>query len=373
LISKKVTAQERTRVTLIIIESSSVPWNISRHIAEFHKYRLVEKKEKFMHLVFVHIGTAKASHLYFNIKRVIKLFPELKVTLIYSETSFIKKWSDLPINFYKYTEKNDTSHILNNLAHDAKFRMNFWRYSIERLYALAEWHSINPDQKLLHLESDILIMPNFPLEKIEKVNQISWCSFNNSHDVASVVYSPSITETNWMLTELELLLMENSTLTDMTGLRKLKEKFPDKVGYLNSGEAIALFGGVIDAAPYGMWLCGRDPRNHKGVTRRFLELPESDIDPSDVSYHYGYKSYLRINRSGGSGFSLFNLHVHSKHKAIFRNHWGPVVFLYAITSKVKFPKYWFSLTVFAQLASDSVHRNGIKGSWRALTNLLHYR
>ena len=326
-----------------------------------------------MHLVFVHIGTAKASHLYFNIKRVVKLFPELKVTLIYSETSFITKWNDLPINFYKYTEKLDTSHILNNLAHNAKFRMNFWRYSIERLYALAEWHSIHPDQKLLHLESDILIMPNFPLEKFEIVDQISWCSFNNSHDVASIIFSPSNNDTIWMLNELELLLIEDSTLTDMTGLRKLKEKFPDRAGYLNSGGAIAFFGGVIDAAPYGMWLCGRDPRNHKGVTKRFLELPESDINPNSVSFHYGYKSYLRIKKSEGSEFSLFNLHVHSKQKAIFKNHWRLVMRAYVITSKIQFPKHWFSLTAFAQLSSDSVHRNGIKGSWKAVRNLFNYR
>jgi hypothetical protein len=122
--------------------------------------------------------------------------------------------------------------------------MNFWRYSIERLYALAEWHSVNPDQKLLHLESDIFIMPNFPIEKLEMVNHISWCSFNNSHDVASLVFSPSNSDTSWMLNELEEILIENSSLTDMTGLRKLKEKFPDKAGYLNTGEAISFLGGV---------------------------------------------------------------------------------------------------------------------------------
>jgi hypothetical protein len=251
--------------------------------------------------------------------------------------------------------------------------MNFWRYSIERLYALAEWHSINPDQKLLHLESDILIMPNFPLEKIEVIKQISWCSFNHSHDVASIIYSPSNTDTNWMLNELELLLIEDSTLTDMTGLRKLKEKFPHRTSYLNSGEEVAYLGGAIDAAPYGMWLCGRDPRNHKGVTRRFLELPESDINPNSVTFHYGHKSHLRIKKSEGPELSLFNLHVHSKHKAIFRNHWRLVMRAYVITSKIQFPKRWFSLTAFVQLSSDSVHRNGIKGSWKAVRNLFNYR
>ena len=326
-----------------------------------------------MHLVFVHLGTAKAGHLYFNIKRATEIFPELKITLIYSESSFIQNWNALPINYYKYTEKKENSHILNNLSHNVKFRMNFWRYSIERLYALAEWHSKNPDQKLLHLESDILIMPNFPLGKLETIDQISWCSFNQSHDVASVIFSPSATNTNWMLNELEMVLMEDSTLTDMTGLRKLKEKHPDKTRYLNSGEAIAFFGGVIDAAPYGMWLCGRDPRNHKGVTRRFMELPESDINPSAVSYHYGHKSNLKIRNSGGSEFSLFNLHVHSKQKAIFRNHWRLVMFFYIITSKVQFPTHWFSLSAFAQLASDSFHRNGIKGSWRAVRNIINHK
>ena len=326
-----------------------------------------------MHLVFVHLGTARASHLYFNIKRAVKLFPELKITLIYSESSFIRNWRALPINYYKYTEKKATSHILNNLTHNPKFRMNFWRYSIERLYALAEWHSINSDQKLLHLESDILMMPNFPLEKFEMIQQVSWCSFNHSHDVASVIFSPSVSDTNWMLNELELALMEDSTLTDMTGLRKLKEKFPNRITYLNSAEAIASLGGVIDAAPYGMWLCGRDPRNHKGVTRRFLELPESDIDPSDVRYHYGYKNDLRIKKSEGQEISLFNLHVHSKQKAIFRNHWRLVMWFYVLTSKFQFPKYWFSFVAFAQLASDSSRRNGVKGSWKAIKNLLNYR
>ena len=312
-----------------------------------------------MHFVIIHLGSAKARHLRPNLQRLSYLFPEIPITLIYSDLSFFREYQDLPIYFYKYTEHNDKSHILNNLNHNSKFRNNFWRYSIERLFALADWHSLHTDARVLHLESDILIMPNFPVEKFELVKTISWCSFSESHDVASIVFSPSHLETAWMAKEIESMLIDDSTLTDMTALRRLKLKHPKKIDYLNSQSAIEIFGGIFDAAPFGMWLCGRDPRNHKGVTRRFLALPESDLDPSTAKFTLGKEGNLEIELLGKQATKLFNLHIHSKQKVIFKKNWRAVIALYVFTSRIKFPNFWFSPSSFFQLLRDALERHGV--------------
>ena len=335
--------------------------------------RLRQRLGESMHFVFVHLGVAKAEHLRPNLKRLQRLFPQIPVTLIYSDLNFLSDYQDLPVLFHRYTESKDSTHILNNLSHNSNFRNNFWRYSIERLFALSEWHDINTEAKMLHLESDILIMPNFPIEKFESIETISWCSFSESHDVASIVYSPSHLETRWMTLELEKLLREDPTLTDMTGLRKLVLKFPNRSSYLNSKAAYEMFGGIFDAAPFGMWLCGRDPRNYKGITRRFMSLPESDIDPSSASFTFGRKSYLSVKLQGKNLTHLFNLHIHSKQKVIFGQNWRLVIALYVLTSRIKFPNTWFSPMCFLKLLINSFRRNGMQNFWIQIRALNPYK
>jgi hypothetical protein len=311
-----------------------------------------------MHLVFVHLGSAKARHLRPNIERARRLFPDIPITLIYSESDFVKEYTMLDVNFYQYHQISDENHILSNLSHNSNFRKNFWRYSIERLYALEHWHSKNPSEKIIHIESDILIMPNFPFVKFSSLRNLGWCSFNETHDVASIIYSPNSVETKWMVEELNNLLTSNPSLTDMTGLRRLKEAFPDRSIYLNSDPGIKILGGFLDAAPFGMWLCGRDPRNHRGVTRRFMTLPESNIDPSKYVITFNSETKLMLESIGNSPISLFNLHVHSKQKSIFGKRWQTVLMFHVYSAKLGLPRSWFSPMAFLQLSSDYVYRNG---------------
>lgn len=326
-----------------------------------------------MHLVFVHLGTAKARHLRPNIERTKRLFPDVPITLIYSEPKFIREYTNLGINIYQYRQTPDENHILSNLTHNPKFRENFWRYSIERFYSLEEWHSKNPSEKIIHIESDILIMPNFPFTKFNSLKILGWCSFNETHDVASVVYSPNFSETKWIVEEINQLLISNPSLTDMTGLRQLKLAFPDRSMYLNSETGIKILGGVLDAAPFGMWLCGRDPRNHGGITRRFMKLPESDIDPSQYAITFNSKTKLMLENNINSPVSLFNLHVHSKQRVLFGRRWQMTLRFHIYTSKLRFPRSWFSPSAFLALASDYVYRNGRSSLPILLKRIINYK
>jgi hypothetical protein len=326
-----------------------------------------------MHLVFVHLGNAKARHLRPNIKRAKRLFPDIPITLIYSETKFIRQYTSLGVNFYQYRQISDENHILSNLSHNSKFRNNFWRFSIERLYALEQWHSKNPSEKIIHVESDILIMPNFPFTKFSSLNILGWCSFNQTHDVASIIYSPNFSETKWLIKELNQLLISDPSLTDMTALRHLKIAFPDRSMYLNSNAGIKILGGALDAAPFGMWLCGRDPRNHWGVIRRFMKLPESEIDPSQYIVSFNSETELMLESISSSPMFLFNLHVHSKQKALFGKQWQATLKFYVYTSKLKFLRSWFSPRAFLQLASDYVNRNGRKSLLILIKRIANYK
>lgn len=326
-----------------------------------------------MHLVFVHLGSAKAEHLQPNIARTKKLFPEIPITLIYSDVELIRGFESLGIQLFKYLEVSHKDHILNNLLHNSKFRSNFWRYSIERLYALEQFHSENPTEKVVHLESDILIMPNFPFSRFDAIDKLAWCRFNQTHDVASVMYSPNHLETKWMLQEIDKFLTSDPSLTDMTVLRRLKLAFPSNSIYLNSEAGEKILEGVIDAAPFGMWLCGRDPRNHSGITRRFMKMPESEIDPSEYNFKFNSKTYLTVRRKNYASQSLFNLHLHSKQKTLFGNRWKLVLNLHIFTSKLGFPSSWFSLRAFIQLVHDYVKRHGRKSLLNFMKRLLNYR
>jgi hypothetical protein len=310
-----------------------------------------------MHLVFVHLGNAKARHLRPNIERTKRLFPEVPITLIYSEPEFIRNYNNLGIDFHHYREVSEENHVLTNLSHNSKFRNNFWRYSIERIYALEQWHSENPSAKVIHLESDILLMPNFPFFEFNSINVLGWCSFNDTHDVASIMYSPNYVETKWLIEELNQTLIKDPSLTDMTGLRCLKMSFPERALYLNSEAGSRILGGLLDAAPFGMYLCGRDPRNYSGFTRRFMNLPESQLDPGQYVFSFDNKKNLMVKSPQALTSKLFNLHVHSKQKSIFGNRWRFSLKLLVITAKYKFPRRWFSPRAFLELAIDFFQRN----------------
>ena len=76
------------------------------------------------------------------------------------------------------------------------------------------------------------------------------------------------------------------------------------------------FNGIFDAAPIGMWMIGQDPRNHRGILRRYIDMNESYIHPGRTKY------YLRDSSiTNSQGVSIFNLHIHSKEEKYFGRNW----------------------------------------------------
>lgn len=303
--------------------------------------------------VFVHLGPANARHLWANIRRFNEIFPDQPTAIIFSDTRHIKEVNANKNEIYIYRSTLEDDLTLNSLAHNMNFRQGFWRYSIERFYALRKFHELNPSSSLLHLESDVLALPGFPFESFQRIKNLAWEKFNDTHDVSAVMYLRNPEDTNWLTEKLTSALSQSENLTDMTALSLLSNKFPERISLLprtSHDEDFQIFKGIFDGAPIGMWLNGRDPRNHRGFIKRYLPLPEADVDASQLQYKCNADGSIIAINSVGDHFNIYNLHIHSKRLALFGPQWKLFLGIDINTSSQRHLGVWFSPLVFLRLS-----------------------
>jgi hypothetical protein len=303
-----------------------------------------------LELVFVRLGPRRNSYLNSNIIRLRKLFPDLSISVIEDEVSR-RKSKQLPgVNYHLYVNQN-ARNFNNAKSHKSKlFREGFWNLTSERLFAVLDYKTSNPGKSVLHIESDVLLFPNFPFADFVELKLISWCCFNESKDVASLFYLPANSDVSWLKSELQNEFVQNSEATDMTALSNISRQNMDKVRIFPSLSSLSIsqlanprnlnvlnnldrlmqleshFSGIFDPAAIGMWLCGMDPENHHGKLllhdKTMLENGDSFINPSALSYKLdsGGNLYFMNNESW---IPIYNLHVHSKNRKILSVCWIP--------------------------------------------------
>ena len=297
--------------------------------------------------VFIHLGKKIPKHFWLNIQRHLDLFPKIGIAVILnSEEEFFNKLEG-KIIFYKYTRGEEAHRDFTNLATDQAFRSGFWIYSLERLYALREFHLVYPDAHLMHIESDVTLFENFPYDSFAKIDKLAWCRYNRSMDVAALLFSPSPKTSNWLIERVRAELTLNNNHTDMSVLSVISHSHPSKVLILPSAtkripeminansnlsdkelQEISVnekyFGGIFDPAAMGMWLMGQDPKNHYGITRfhvtDFILNGDSYVDPSHIEYRLSPEGKLSV-AMGEIVTQIFNMHVHSKSITSFGADW----------------------------------------------------
>jgi len=301
-----------------------------------------------MKLVFVHLGKRKAWYLKANVNRLRMTFPDLKIVVIHDSLSRQMVQRIKGVEFYDYESAREDLEDAAEFNQNERFRQGFWRLTTERLFALIQYHKSNQSDSILHIESDVLLFPNFPFETFSTLNQISWCRFNESKDVASILFLPDLAESKWFERELIRQFKINPETTDMNTLSVISALHSEKVGMLPSlpdfekntlqnrnnqkinthfvelSHQYERFGGIFDPAAIGMWLCGIDPENTHGALvlhdPSFLHNGDSFVDPSGAHFvvsdegNLFFKNKLEL-------VPVFNLHVHSKDKKIFSDEW----------------------------------------------------
>jgi hypothetical protein len=326
-------------------------------------------------IVFVHLGDAESPHLWANVSSILRLHPNINIDIVLSSQKIKKINHDLRIKYFTYSPKKEVTEILDKLENDTSYRHNFWRHSTERLIAVAEHQSNFPNDSLLHLESDVFLLPQFPFHQFESITKLCWSKFEKSRDVGAVLFVPNPLQARWLKDKILESLQISAQLNDMVILNYISTKYPNQVYILPSThsnksflfikdtdmtkeERVAMssnydhFTGVFDGAAIGIWLTGSHPINSFGITKRYdtwtLLQNHTYIDPSKVTYEFSKDKGLWIN-DGGRKVQIFSLHIHSKNLTIFQEKWDLVLDKFTKESNAKKIRRSFSFWIFVHL------------------------
>lgn len=326
--------------------------------------------------VYVHLGPEIPQHLVLNIERHKGLFPSQNIVLISSE-NWERKLPNEVENFVIPIEELDND-LFNEMSKhlDFTFRKGFWQFTIQRLFVLEKLHLQYPSRSMLHIESDVILMPNFPWKKFENLPYLAWLPVNAESDIAALVFSPKLKRTAELVEYLVRFASLNPNTNDMLALRHFAVMNPDKHRYLPSttnqtlrkdqtnplpeGLSISNFGGVFDPLAFGMWNFGQDPKNFFGIRRRYFLDKSHFLDPSKTSL-----SYTKSELVDSDNIRVFNLHLHSKNLKLFCNNWEASLNNGLREAKSEKNKYNFNPKIFISLMKE----NGSKSTlWELLAN-----
>jgi hypothetical protein len=282
--------------------------------------------------VYIHLGGDLPKHLILNLKRHRDIFPDQEIVLVSSENWEDKITAGIENLVLSLDELQPSIFKAMSNYHNFDFRNGFWKYTLQRLFALEAIHSKYPEQQLLHIESDVLIMPNFPWDRFELIDKLAWLPVNSESDIAALLFLPNLEATLFFIDYLCEHARENPETTDMFALKSFAVNNPKKHYYLPSYHSetksnieqiskfnvvpTKIFDGIFDPIAYGIWNFGVDPKNLFGIRRRYFIDSSHFVDASKVRLLYTESKLM-----DSSGTELYNLHIHSKNISLFQKNW----------------------------------------------------
>jgi len=282
--------------------------------------------------VYVHLGPNLPKHLKLSLSRHLQLFPSQDLVLITSHDQYF----DLPAEVEQFKVDTDTleAELFKAMSQelDFNFRKGFWKYTLQRFFAIGEFHKANPSRCVTHIESDVLLMPNFPWEKFAQYEKLAWLRVNSEIDVAAVVHFPTLDLTREFTKEIYRLARLKPWTNDMLvlhdaakNLKSLHEYLPSLTSF-NRHEGVSLsaineshlryFAGIFDPLNLGLWYFGQDPKNSFGLRKRYIGDESHDLNP--VHTKLKYESGVLSDKNGTE---IFSLHIHSKLLPLFGPNW----------------------------------------------------
>ena len=328
-----------------------------------------------MQIVFAHFYSRLPRHLVLNLKRTISLFPEHEVCLITDQDPDQIHIPDLQI--IKYNPSPNWHKIERNLSHPADFRNNFWFISLARFIAIAE-SSKESSKPILHIESDVLLAPDFPFELFLTLKEdFAFPIVSRDLAIASCLYIKNGYAAEELARFTMNSVLSNNSTTDMYILKDFVNQHPEKVqvipsapyqpsAFQNSSEeflnqtksAISHFHGIFDGFDIGRFLFGDDPRNDRGFSvlrrndsRTYLDVSKIDLLVTEERDFPSVRNSLDF-----SVLPIYSLHIHSKKLDFFRENYSNKSIKKAVLKSKNKSKRVFSFSIFLKSLILAVHR-----------------
>jgi hypothetical protein len=319
--------------------------------------------------VYVHLGPDLPPHLKWSLDRHQHLFPNQELVLITSHDQHF----DLPEGIKQFKVNTDEleTELFDAMSKnlDFDFRKGFWKYTLQRFFAVGEFHKVYSNRILTHIESDVLLMPNFPWQKFTEFKKLAWLKVNSKIDVAAIVHFPTLDKTLKFLEEISQFSRMNPDTNDMLALHEVAVNLKHLHEYLPSltpsnaynaenfgsleERTLSDFGGIFDPLNLGLWYFGQDPKNSFGLRKRYVGDTSHDLNPihAKLKFHAGVLSDI-------SGVSIFSLHIHSKHLPLFGKDWESSLEIGLVQALTEKRRYSFHLnSLFLALRGRKIRQN----------------
>lgn len=264
------------------------------------------------------------------------MYKNYQITLLTDQKPLNFQQSNISITTIQ--QDNTWRKIENQLTHPRKFRNNFWFTSLIRFIEIAKF-GLECNEKILHIESDVITSSDLPLTKFESIKQsLAFPLFNNEMGIASLLFVNEAHGAQLLLNECLTAVRNNSRTTDMLILGLIATKFPNKVMILPSfieannmlrtedidfrekiTQNIAKFGGIFDGLEIGQFMFGEDSRNNRGLKVLRRVNPYSNLNVLSSEYRFKRNRDFPYLIDQNQNLSpLYSIHIHSKNKRAFQ-------------------------------------------------------
>jgi len=305
-------------------------------------------------IVIVYLNNRLPKYAIRNLVYLELTFPERNIYVVVSQQRHAKKPHKLRrTNFVHVKEIEKYLADLRAVTiHPQTFRNDFWNLTIARFFALESFMVEMGTKSIFHIEADVLLAPYFPFSRLEKLEKcIAFPRVSSKSAAASVFYVQDIKVLRTLNHFMKVSLLENPNLTDMGLLSDFSSKYKRLYVPLYSGAQAPLeeIEGIFDAATFGIFLTGGDPRNNRGRIQTFRDIEDHDAKPSEYVYYFSNDDRL-IAKNSSQEFEIQNLHIHSKNSKYFQKSWPSRRLIIQVEKSTYGPRTEFSVAVFLNLS-----------------------
>lgn len=292
-----------------------------------------------MDIVLTYSGSKRLKYLLRNIHYLKHNFPSHNLTLIVDDQRSFNFYSKHVNCVLAENPSPNMKSLFSKLSHDETFWDGFWYRTLKRFFMLEEFLRKTPKTPILHIESDVLLLPNFPFDDFRQItNGLAFPVISEDLGVASVLYIPELKHLTEFLDFCHDISQNSPRETDMTLLAKFA-KFSRNALVLPTllGSQIKLLGqqslelrseftnqklfrGLFDGATYGQFLFGIDPRNNLGRRSLFIQYAHHFAKPRVMQFCLANQKSgfsLQIGIQDDTTYPLYCLHIHSKDLRVF--------------------------------------------------------
>ena len=288
-----------------------------------------------MEIVFVHLNTPIPIYLKHNLMRARNMFPNEKIVLISNTT----QKNILGVSQHILPEPVQAEQLKRILSHPKEFRDNFWHSSVARFAYLLSYQK-KVKQRILHIESDVLIARDFPLLQFKRlpVSKIGFPILMKKRGVASIFYSGSAATLDKFVSYSISEGLKDSATTDMLILRNFYNRYPRYVKVLPAGpyekglyrkeilkdifpeinKGLLEFNGIFDGTDLGFYFFGTNPWNKRGISVLQEELADSYTKMAKFELVFNSSRDFFDLLSNKHTIPIYNMHITSKRERLFR-------------------------------------------------------